>query len=241
VGGCAIGISAVLERVRWGPWDEVVTMAPRSYAAAVQRAGALALLLPPDDAAAEAPEVLLDRIDALILAGGSDVDPGSYEARPHSETRDTWPERDRFELALVRRALERGMPVLGVCRGMQIMNVARGGTLVQDLPDLLGSDEHRHTPGAFGDHEVRLEPGSLAAEAAGGARITVKSHHHQGIDQLGEGFVASGWSVSDDLVEAIELPGHPFALGVLWHPEEDLRSRVVGALVGAARLGVGAS
>jgi putative glutamine amidotransferase len=210
-------------------------MAPRSYATAVQRAGALALLLPPDDAVAEAPEELLDRIDALILAGGSDLDPGAYGARPHPETRDTWPERDRFELGLARGALERGMPVLGICRGMQILNVARGGTLVQHLPDLLGNDEHRHTPGAFGDHEVRLEPGSLAARAAGAERTTVKSHHHQGINKVGEGLVASGWSVSDDLVEAIELPDRPFALGVMWHPEEDERSRIVGALVAAAR------
>ncbi len=120
------------------------------------------------------------------------------------------------------------------------MNVALGGTLVQHLPDLLGHDDHRHTPGAFTDHEVRLQPGSLAARAVGAEQITVKSHHHQGIEQLGEGLTATGWSVRDDLVEAVELPDHPFALGVLWHPEEDERSRVVGALVDAARLGVGA-
>jgi putative glutamine amidotransferase len=237
---CAVGICAALEAARWGPWEDTVTMLPRPYAAAVQTAGALAVLLPPDEVAAEAPDLLLDRIDALILAGGSDMDPTLYGARPHPETTGTWPERDRFELGLARRALERGMPVLGVCRGMQVLNVARGGTLIQHLPDRLGHDEHRHTPGAFGDHEVRLEPGSLAARAAGGVRITVKSHHHQGIDDLGEAFVASGWSVADDLVEAIELADHSFVLGVLWHPEEDERSRVVGALVEAARLEVAA-
>ena len=117
------------------------------------------------------------------------------------------------------------MPVLGVCRGMEILNVALGGTLVQHLPDTVGSNEHRHTPGAFGDHEVRLEPDSLAARAAGAERLAVRSHHHQGVDELGEGLVASGWSVSDDVVEAIELPGHRFALGVLWHPEEERRRR----------------
>jgi putative glutamine amidotransferase len=241
VSACAIGICAALERARWGPWEDTLTMRPRSYAAAVPAAGGLALLLPPDEAAAEAPDPLLDLLDALILAGGSDLDPATYGAAPHPETSGIWPVRDRFELALARRALERGMPLLGVCRGMQVMNVGRGGSLVQHLPDLLGGDDHRHTPGAFADHEVRLEPGSLAATAAAAERITIKSHHHQGIDELGEGFVASGWSVNDDLVEAIELPGHPFVLGVLWHPEEDLRSRVVGALVDAARLGVGAS
>jgi putative glutamine amidotransferase len=239
--GCAIGICTALERARWGPWEDTVTMLPRSYAAAVQAAGGLALLLPPDEAVAEAPDPLLDRVEALILAGGSDLDPAAYGAAPHPKTSGAWPERDRFELALARRALEREMPVLGVCRGMQVLNVARGGTLIQHLPDALGDDRHRHTPGAFTDHEVRLEPGSLAAAAAIAERITVKSHHHQGIDELGEGFVASGRAVGDELIEAIELPGHPFALGVLWHPEEELRSRVVGALVGAARLGVGAS
>jgi putative glutamine amidotransferase len=238
--GCAVGICAAIERVRWGPWEEIVTMAPRSYAHAVQATGALALLLPPDDAAAAGPDALLDRIDALILAGGSDVDPSTYGAPPHPETRGTWPERDRFELALARRALERAMPVLGICRGMQVLNAARAGTLVQHLPDLLGHGEHRHTPGAFADHEVRLEPGSLAAQSAGGEQVIVKSHHHQGVGALGDGLRATGWSVRDELVEAIEIREHPFALGVLWHPEQDERSRVVAALVAAARAEVSA-
>ena len=210
-------------------------MAPRSYARAVQTAGALALLLPPDPAANGASDEILDRVDALILAGGSDVDPASYGAETHSQTGRTWPERDSFELLLTARALDRQMPVLGICRGMQMLNVARGGTLEQHLPDRIGHEDHRHTPGTFGDHEVRLEPGSLAARAAGGERVTVKSHHHQGIDRVGEGFAVTGWSVDDRVIEAIELPGPGFALGVLWHPEEDTRDRVVGALVAAAR------
>jgi putative glutamine amidotransferase len=235
VSDCAIGICAALERARWGPWEDTVTMLPRSYATAVQAAGGLAFLLPPDEVLTEAPDPLLDRLDALILAGGSDVDPATYGAAPHPETSGAWPERDGFELALARRALERDLPLLGVCRGMQIVNVALGGTLVQHLPDALGSPEHRHTPGAFADHEVRLEPGSLVAGAVGRQRLIVKSHHHQGVGELGEGLVASGWSVSDDLVEAIELPGRRFALCVLWHPEEDDRSGVIASLVEATR------
>jgi putative glutamine amidotransferase len=235
VSDCAIGICAAVEQACWGVWDEVVAMAPRTYVAAIQAAGALALLLPPDDLAAAAPDPLLDRIDALVLAGGSDMDPASYGARPDPETGASWPERDRFELGLAYRALERDLPVLGVCRGMQVLNVACGGTLVQHLPDLVGHEHHRHTPGAFGDHEVRLEPGSLAARAAGAERITVKSHHHQGMDELGEGVRASGWSIEDSVVEAIELPDRSFALGVLWHPEEDGQSRVMASLVEAAR------
>jgi putative glutamine amidotransferase len=234
VGGRAIGICAAVEEVRRGPWDEVVTMVQRAYPAAVQRAGGLVLVLPPDDAVTDHPDRVLDRIDALILAGGADVDPGSYGARRHPETARTWPERDRFEIALARRALERGTPVLGVCRGMEILNVALGGTLVQHLPDVVGTDEHRSVAGAFGDHDVRLEPGSLAARAAGGERAMVKSHHHQGLDRFGEGLLVTGWSVGDEVVEAVELPDHRYALGVLWHPEEDGQSRVIASLVEAA-------
>ncbi len=235
---CAIGICAALERARWGPWEDEATILPRSYSAAVQRAGALALLLPPDESAAATPDLLLDRVDGLMLAGGADVDPSCYGARPHPELGPTWRERDEFEISLASRALERGMPVLGVCRGMQVINVARGGTLIQHLPDVVGHDEHRHTPGSFGDHEVRLEPGSVAARAAGGERVLVKSHHHQGIGELGRGLAASGWSGDGELIEALEAPEQPFALGVLWHPEEDRRSRVIESLVEAVLAGV---
>lgn len=231
-----VGICAALERVSWGAWkDERVALAPRNYMSAVERAGGLALLLVPSEATTENPDLLLDRIDALLLAGGADVDPGSYGAEPHPETKNTWPERDRFELALTQRALERGMPLLGICRGMQMLNVARGGTLVQHLPDAVGHEGHRATAGQFGDHEVRLAPDTLACRAAGGERLAVKSHHHQGIDRLGEGLEVTGWGAEDDLAEAIELPGDAFALGVIWHPEEDVRSKVIGALVEAAR------
>src|SRR5215211_4649236 len=128
-----IGICAALERVRWGPWDQTVVMMPLPYVVAVQRAGGIALVLPPDDGVAEDPDELLDRLDGLILAGGVDVDPAAYGERPHPEVGGTAPERDRFELALAHRALERELPLLGICRGMQLLNVARGGTLVQHL------------------------------------------------------------------------------------------------------------
>jgi putative glutamine amidotransferase len=236
--GPAVGISAALERARWGVWEEMVTLAPRSYATAVQRAGGLALLLPPDAAAEVEPDRILERLDALILAGGADVDPASYGAEPHPETVSTSPERDSFEIALARRALERDLPLLGICRGMEILNVALGGTLHQHLPDVLGHAAHREVPGNFGDHQVALVPGSLAADAAMAERIGVKSHHHQGIDRLGEGLVVSGRAVEDDLIEAIELPAPRFALGVIWHPEEDVDDRLIGALVAAARIGV---
>jgi putative glutamine amidotransferase len=231
----AIGICAAIERVSWGVWNAYeVTLAPRAYVTTVQRAGGLGIVLPPDEAAVESPDILLDRVDALILAGGADVDPACYGAEAHAETTGTWPERDRFESALTRRALERDMPVLGVCRGMQLLNVALGGTLHQHLPDSVGSEVHRSAAGSFGEHRVRLEPGSLAHAAAGAGDFAVRSHHHQGVDRVGEGLHVSGWSVEDELIEAVELPGKRFALGVIWHPEEDADSRVIAALVEAA-------
>jgi putative glutamine amidotransferase len=226
-----IGICAAIESAQWAAWEVLVNLSPRAYSLAVQRAGGLALILPPDDVVAESPDELLDMLDALILAGGSDIDPASYGARPHPETRGTRPERDRFELGLGTRALERDMPVLGICRGMEMLNVIQGGTLNQHLP---GLELHRHTPGAFTDHAVRLEPGSLAERVVGSKRTEVKSAHHQGVEELGEGVAATGFA-DDGVVEAIELPDRSFAVGVLWHPEEDERSRVVGALAEEAR------
>ena len=231
----AIGITAAIAQARWGPWDQVATLAPRSYARATQQAGGIAWLIPPDRAAPDGPDEWLDRIDALVLSGGADVVPALYGADPDPHTGDVWPDRDNFEVAIASRALDRGIPVLGICRGMQLMNIARGGTLVQDLPGVIGNEAHRPTPGTFAEHDVRLEAGSLAARAAGTERTRVMSHHHQGVERLGDGFVASGWSDPDEVVEAIELPGDAFALGVLWHPEDDPGDHVVAALVEAAR------
>jgi putative glutamine amidotransferase len=203
----------------------------------VRRADGIPLLLPEGFEDGDASAAILDAIDGLILSGGADLDPASYGADPHPATDPPRPERDRFELALARGAVERDLPLLGICRGMQTLNVALGGTLVQHLPDLVGSDRHRAQLGAFGEHEVRLEPGSLAARASGAERLTVKSHHHQGVAELGEGLVASGFSEPDRVIEAIELPERHFALGVLWHCEEDERSALFGALVAASRGG----
>ena len=228
-----IGICTPLERARWGTWDLDAFLLPRSYVDAVNRAGAMALLLAPDPALVEDPDEMLDRIDGLMLAGGADLDPAVYGAQPHPQTIGSVPERDVFEVALVRRALQRDMPVLGICRGMQVMNVACGGTLHQHLPELLGHEEHRRVLGSFdgADHDVRLAPDSLAARAAGEELHTTKSHHHQGVDRVGDGLVVTGWALIDELPEALELPGNHFALGVQWHPEADETSRLIGALV----------
>jgi putative glutamine amidotransferase len=233
-----IGICAAVERARWSHWDDEVALVPLAYVTAVQTAGGLALIVPPDDEVAEHPEELLDKLDALVLIGGADVDPGTYGATPDPHTGRTSPERDRFELALAYGAMERGMPLLGICRGGQMVNVACGGTLIQHLPDVVGDDHHLETPGTFSQHEVELESGSLAARAAGADRVTVMSHHHQAVDEIGEGLKATGHALPDAIVEAVEHPGHDFTLGVLWHPEADERSKIVAALVRAAKAGV---
>jgi putative glutamine amidotransferase len=216
-----IGLCAAVERARWTVWDDEAVLLPRGYADAVQRAGGLAVMLPPDPAFVEDADQVLDLIDGLILAGGAD----------YGES----PLRDDVEVALGLAALERDLPLLGVCRGMQLMNLARGGTLIEHLPDRLGHEDHRAVPGAFGDHPVRLAEGSLAARAAGRTEQGTKSHHHQGVDVIGDGLEVTGWATPDDLPEAIEDRSRRFALGVQWHPEADPAAREIAALVEAAR------
>ncbi|MGI8781622.1 MAG: gamma-glutamyl-gamma-aminobutyrate hydrolase family protein [Solirubrobacteraceae bacterium] len=232
-----IGLCTALERARWSVWDTQAVLLPRSYVDAVQSAGAIALLLPPDPAAVATPDTLLDLLDGLLLAGGADMDPSTYGAEPHPATAGTVPERDAFELALATRAIERDLPFLGICRGMQVMNVARGGTLNQHLPDDYGHEDHRRSLGSFdnADHDVRLTHGSLAARAAHAELHGTKSHHHQGVERVGDGLEVTGWATLDDLPEAIEVPGNRFSLGVQWHPEADQTSPLVAALVQEAR------
>ncbi|MFN8112114.1 MAG: gamma-glutamyl-gamma-aminobutyrate hydrolase family protein [Solirubrobacterales bacterium] len=234
-----IGICAAVEQARWASWDVVVAMAPRTYATAVQAAGGIAAILPPDPAVTADPDLLLDRIDGLLLAGGSDIDPAVYGAEPAPETAGQRIDRDEFELALLRRAIERDMPALGICRGMQMLNVACGGTIDQHIPNRLGgAARHREVPGTFSDHEVEIEAGSLAARAVAAERAAIKSHHHQGVDRLGDGLAVSARSADDDEIEAIEMPASRYALGVLWHPEEDVSSKVIASLVAAAEVEV---
>jgi putative glutamine amidotransferase len=231
-----IGICTALERARWTVWENEAFLLSRAYVDAVQAAGGLVYMVPPDASVGEDPDATLDGVDGLVLAGGADVDPAAYGAEPHRCTKGTRPERDAAEIPLARRAVERDMPLLGICRGMQLLNVALGGTLIQHLPDDVGHGDHRRHLGSFedADHDVRLASGSLAARACGELLHGTKSHHHQAVDRLGEGLVATGWSVLDGLVEAIELPDARWALGVQWHPEVDPASGVVAALVEAA-------
>jgi putative glutamine amidotransferase len=201
-----------------------------AYVNAVTQAGGRPLLVPPSlDAIAET----LDALDGLLFSGGSDIEPTVYGAEPHPSVNGTRPDRDRAELALMEAALARDMPVLAVCRGMEVLNIARGGDLVQHLPDVVGHEDHKHTPGVFGDHDVELKAGSRLSRLLGD-RAPVKSHHHQGIGRLGENLVETAWA-EDGTVEGLEDPSRPFALGVLWHPEQGEDFALFRELVEEAR------
>jgi gamma-glutamyl-gamma-aminobutyrate hydrolase PuuD len=225
-----VGITTYVEEARWSHWVAPAALIPFSYVRAVERAGGRALLVPPDD---DGVEETLDALDGLVLSGGNDVDPTAYGAKPHAATGGVRPERDRAELALLEGALARDMPVLAVCRGSQILNVARGGDLVQHLPEVVGDEKHRETPGVFSAHGVRVDPESRLGGLVGG-RAPVQSHHHQGFGRIGGGLRETAWA-DDGTLEAVEDPSKRFALGVLWHPEEGEDAALFEALVAEAR------
>jgi putative glutamine amidotransferase len=225
-----VGITTYVEEASWGHWVAPAALIPFSYVRAVERAGGRALLVPPDG---DGVEETLEALDGLILSGGNDVDPAAYGAEPHAATGGVRPERDRAELALLEAALARDMPVLAVCRGSQLLNVARGGDLVQHLPEVVGDEKHRETPGVFSEHGVRVDPESRLG-ALVGERAPVQSHHHQGFGRVGAGLREAAWA-DDGTLEAVEDPSKRFALGVLWHPEEGEDAALFAALVDEAR------
>jgi putative glutamine amidotransferase len=233
-----IGVCAPLERARWSVWDMPAALVGSMYLEAVWRAGGAAVLLPPDPAWAADPDEALDLLDGLVLVGGADLAADLYGETPHPTAEPPQAVRDGVEVALARRAAERGIPILGICRGMQVLNVAHGGTLWQHLPETHGTEEHRRNLGTFDGnaHGVDLTPGTLARTVIGEDRHTVLSHHHQGIRDVGEGLVVSGYS-DDGVPETLERddPAKGFLLGVQWHPEADDGSPVIAGLVEAAR------
>ncbi|MFC5676155.1 gamma-glutamyl-gamma-aminobutyrate hydrolase family protein [Aeromicrobium endophyticum] len=223
-----IGVSTYREQARWGVWDQLADVLPAAYAQSVERAGGVPVLLPPgaDDAAS----AVVARLDGLLIAGGADVDPSRYDAEPHARTASWREDRDAWELALL-DAAPVDLPVLGICRGMQVMAVHAGGTLVQHVPDVVGSE--RHSPGGaeFGDVDVDVLPGTRLA-AAIGDKGSVRCHHHQAVRDH-PGFVAAACA-ADGTLEAIEHPGHRFRLAVQWHPETRDDAGLFRALVAAA-------
>ncbi|MFB7459103.1 gamma-glutamyl-gamma-aminobutyrate hydrolase family protein [Streptomyces sp. NPDC056188] len=220
-----IGVSTYLEsRASWGVWELPAALLPAGYPRLVQAAGGIAAMLPPDDPSHAASVVA--RLDGLVVAGGPDVEPERYGAEREPRTGPPARERDAWELALIRAALDSGTPLLGICRGMQLLNVALGGTLVQHI------DGHTEDVGVFGAHPVTPVAGTRYA-AVVPEETYVPTYHHQAVDRLGEGLRASAHA-TDGTVEAVELPGDRFALGVQWHPEMGEDVRVMTALVRAA-------
>lgn len=211
-----IGVTAYSEQAKWAAWDSQATLLPQAYVDRIAAAGGLPVLLPSVPDVAE----VLDRVDALVIAGGGDIDPARYQSEAHEETGFVRPARDSAEFALAERAFDTRMPVLGICRGLQVVNVLRGGTLVQHLPDRLGDRRHAPAPGQYGRHTVALVPGSRTAQLYGRTELDVATYHHQAVDTLGAGLVVTG-RAPDGTVEALEVPGHPFAVAVQWHPEVD--------------------
>jgi putative glutamine amidotransferase len=231
-----IGLTTYSEVARYGVWQHEAVLLPRAYPDAVLAAGGVPVLLPGGGAEA------LRGLDALVLTGGADVDPGRYGQAPHPATEGIRPERDAAEFALLAAALAAGLPVLGICRGLQVLNAALGGTLVQHVPDRTGHHGHRPELGVFGECAVRPAPGSALAGILGPEPL-VHCHHHQALDALGAGLTVTG-RAADGTVEAVELAGAAFVLGVQWHPEEDRRvagdadnpgARIFAALTAAAR------
>ncbi|WPO74860.1 gamma-glutamyl-gamma-aminobutyrate hydrolase family protein [Streptomyces sp. KN37] len=221
-----IGISTYLEeKATWRVWELPSVLLPAGYPRLVQRAGGIAALLPPDDPSHAASVVA--RLDGVVISGGPDVEPVRYGTEPEEHTGPPARERDAWELALIEAALASGTPLLGICRGMQLLNVALGGTLVQHM------DGHTVAPGVFGTHVVKPVPGTLYESIVPDASTDVPTYHHQAVDRLGKGLAVSAYA-EDGTPEAIELPSPAWALGVQWHPEMGEDTRVMAALVRAA-------
>lgn len=231
-----IGLTTYKQRAQTGVWDVTAAFLPAVYFEAVQRAGGIPILLPPQPVESGVVDRVLDGIDGLIITGGADVDPARYGQDAHPLT-DTPPvERDAWEDALLGAAIAREIPFLGICRGMQMLNVHRGGSLHQHLPEVVGSDRYRIGNGEFATNEVAVEEGSGLAAIVGAAPLPVKSYHHQAVDAVGAGLRVTA-RTDDGLVQAVELEGVPFGLAVQWHPEEDAAedARLFAGLVDAAR------
>jgi len=225
-----VGITTYVVPASFGVWQLDAALVPHDYVRAVERAGGRALLVPPSSGGVDE---TLDSLDGLIFSGGSDLDPELYGQEAHPETKDVARERDDAELALLLGALERDLPVLAICRGSQVLNVALGGDLVQHLPEVVGDESHKHTPGVFADHDVELVQDERLFPVLGAA-AAVKSHHHQGFGQLGEGLRVAAHA-GDGTVEAVWDPSRRFAVGVLWHPEAGEDGRLFDELVEQAR------
>jgi putative glutamine amidotransferase len=230
-----IGLTTYLERAKTGVWDVPASFLPKVYFDAVERAGGIAVLLPPQAVSDAIADRLLDSLDGLILTGGKDIEPARYGQDAHPETDEPRRDRDAWEDALLRRAIEREIPFLGICRGAQVLNVVRGGTLLQHLPDVVGDRRYQAGQGIFNHVEVDVEQNSRLASLLVSDELDVPVYHHQAIDELGDGLVVTA-RTPDGTIEAVELSSVPFGVAVQWHPEESPEDiRLFAGLVDAAR------
>lgn len=226
-----IGITSYAQPARWGAWELPAALVPLAYVESVERAGGRALVVPPStDAVDETLEVL----DGVVFSGGIDIDPAAYGAERQAQTDPAQAGRDAGELALLERALERDMPTLAICRGFELLNVLRGGDLIQHLPESVGHDGHREELGRFSEHPVEVKAGTTLASILGTHHDRVQSSHHQGVGRVGDGLVETAWA-DDGTLEGLEDPDKRFALAVLWHPEMEDDKRLFAALVEEAR------
>ena len=225
-----IGLTTYREHAAWGVWQQPADLLPTQYADAVRATGGIPLLLPPVSGPGAADEVVA-RLDGLVISGGADVDPSRYGAEPHERTAGWRPDRDEWESNLLAGAEARGLPVLGVCRGMQVMAVHAGGTLDQHTPDLVGHEEHSPGGDVYGTVTVATEPGTRVAGLLGEG-LSVSCHHHQSV-ATHPGFVPSAYA-GDGTLEAMEAPGDRFYVAVQWHPETAADVGLLAGLVRAA-------
>lgn len=229
-----IGLTTYLQQAQTGVWDVRASFLPAIYVEGVTLAGGIVTLLPPQPVDDSIADRVLDGLDGLVLTGGRDVDPAAYGQAPHPRTEQPARDRDALEFALVRRALDRGLPILGICRGAQVLNVALGGTLHQHLPEVVGHGWHQAGNAVFNTSAITTVPGTRVASLIGPS-TEAQCYHHQAIADLGAGLIASAWD-RDGVVEAVEIPGdEQFVVAVQWHPEERLDDlRLFAGVVQAA-------
>ncbi|WP_199180884.1 gamma-glutamyl-gamma-aminobutyrate hydrolase family protein [Cryobacterium sp. M23] len=230
-----IGLTTYLEQSQTGVWDVPAAFLPQAYFDSVIRAGGIAVLLPPQPVDAAIADRVLDGLDGLVITGGKDVDPARYGQAAHTKTDEPRRDRDAWEHELIHRAIDRELPLLGICRGAQMLNIAQGGTLHQHLPDVVGHGGYQAGGGVFNIVDVHVEPESRLHGLldALDVPLPVPVYHHQSIDRIGAGLTVSA-RTHDGVVQAVELTDVPFGLAVQWHPEQHDDLRLFAGLVDAA-------
>jgi putative glutamine amidotransferase len=230
-----IGLTSYRQQGQTGVWNTEMAMIPAFYIEGITRSGGVAIMIPPQALSSTEAKDIISSLDGLMLCGGRDIDPSRYGQAPHSEAEEPDKLRDELEEQLLSAAIEADLPFLGICRGAQMLNINRGGTLIQHLPDVVGDNRYRKGNAEFNPAEVAVEDGSILGSLVGQKVSNASMYHHQAIDQLGEGLIVTA-KTEDGIIEAVELANHPFGVAVQWHPEQTLEDlRIFEGLIEAAR------